>query len=59
MDTKIREQEDQIAPRLAVASMAMAVSGRFGMKAATRSPSVTPAARSPSAMRATCRRSSR
>ena len=41
---KSGEHEDQIAPRLAVASMATTVSGTFGMKPATRSPLPTPSA---------------
>jgi hypothetical protein len=50
---KSGELDDQIAPRLVVASIAMTVSGMFGMKPATRSPGATPWARSAAAARAT------
>ncbi len=55
---KSGEHEDQIAPRLAVASMAMTASGPFGSKAATRSPRPTPADCSPLATRPTSAASS-
>src|SRR5207248_1933871 len=48
-----------MAPIVAVASIAIAASGRFGTKPATRSPAATPAARRPPATRATSPRSSR
>ena len=54
---KSGEHDDQVAPRLAVASIAITVSGRFGMKAATRSPGPTPLSRRPAATRATSARS--
>ncbi len=47
MAPKSGEQDDQIAPRLAVASMAMTASGRLGRKPATRSPGPTPCAAAP------------
>jgi hypothetical protein len=43
---KSGEQDDQMAPRLAVASSPMSASGMFGRNAATRSPWPTPSARS-------------
>ena len=39
---KSGEQEDQVAPMLAAASMAIMDSGMFGMKPATRSPGWMP-----------------
>ena len=39
---KSGEHDDQIAPRLAVASRPMTASGTFGSRAATRSPRPTP-----------------
>ena len=47
------EQEDQIAPRAAVASMAMQAAGMSGSTAATRSPKPTPWDSSHAATRAT------
>jgi hypothetical protein len=41
---KSGEHEDQIAPRLVVASIATTVSGMLGMNPATRSPFPTPSA---------------
>ena len=52
---KSGEQEDQVAPTAAAASMAMMVSGILGMNPATRSPTRTPAADRAAAVRATCR----
>ena len=52
------EQDDQTAPRLTTASMAITVSGRFGMYPATRSPAATPASRSDPARLATLSNSS-
>ena len=46
-------QEDHIAPMLVAASIAMAVSIRLGIYAATRSPTATPISRSDFAKRAT------
>ena len=50
---KSGEHEDQIAPRLALASRPMTASGTFGSSAATRSPRPTPSERRPRATRAT------
>ena len=52
------EHTDQIAPMLAQARKATAVSGTFGKKAQTRSPATTPIDSSAAASAATCRRSS-
>ena len=52
---KSGEQDDQIAPRLVVASMAMMVSGRLGRKPATRSPGRIPWRPQRPATRATSR----
>jgi hypothetical protein len=51
-------QDENTAPRLAVASIRTYVSGMFGAYAATRSPRVTPSRRRPARARRTCSRSS-
>jgi hypothetical protein len=55
---KSGEHEDQIAPRLAVASSPMSAAGMLGRNAATRSPLATPSATSPARTRATSAASS-
>ncbi len=55
---KSGEHDDQMAPRLAVASNPISAAGMFGRYAATRSPLVTPSAWSPARTRATSAASS-
>ena len=47
---KSGDDDDQMAPMDAAASMPITVSGRLGMKAATRSPFLTPSRFNPSAI---------
>ncbi len=55
---KSGEHDDQIAPMLVAASIAMIDSGTFGIKPPTRSPHATPAARKAAASRDTSVRNS-